>query len=289
MHVALTLITVTFNASLVATVFAYALRARREDMRFMWHQPRLLALSLVAIFVLTPAVALVVVETIDVPVVAKVAIVALSLSIVPPLLPQKELAAGGQGSYAIGLTITSAVLAVAIIPLQVNFLGRLTDRPYGIPTSEVAGVVVSLVVLPLLAGTVFRALWPTAASRIGLPLTKIAGIATSVALLVVLVAIAPRVWDLISVRTVLAMVIFNLGALAVGHLLGGPDTRRSLVLGLSCATRHPAIALTIATVNYPGRNFAAAVVLCLAINGLLGGLYVRWCDRPVAVEHRIDA
>jgi bile acid:Na+ symporter, BASS family len=276
MKTVVTLLTLTFNISLFVTVFAYALRARRRDLRYMWRRPRSLILSLVALFVLTPAAALIVVETIEIPTTAKVAMVALSLSIIPPLLPQKELAAGGEPGFAIGLTVASAALAVVIIPGQVEFLGDLTGRPYGVPVAEVAGVVATLVAVPLALGLAVGRVWPGASERIGAPLTKLAGLATSIALLVILVLTLPQVIDFISAGTVLAMFLFNVLALAAGHLVGGPDPGREVVLGISCATRHPAIALTIATVNYPGERFTAAVILCLLINAIVVGPYVRW-------------
>lgn len=282
MKSSLDLLTVAFDLSLMVTVFAYGLRARREDLRFMWHQPRLLLLSLIGLFVLTPAVALVVVETFAIPLVAQVGIVALSLSIIPPMLPQKEEAAGGDRSYAIGLTVMSAGLAIVVIPFQVHFLGDLTRRPYGIPGAEVAGVVLVLIAVPLALAMLVRRIWP-AAPRIGEPLTKVAGYVTLVALAIVLVAVFPAVWDLVGVTTIAAMVAFNVGAVAVGHLMGGPERARSIVLAISCASRHPSIAFTIATINYPGRNVAGAVVLCLAINGVVTTAYTRWQQRQQLV------
>jgi BASS family bile acid:Na+ symporter len=267
--------TIALDLSLVSTVFSYGLRAQRDELRSMRRQPRLLLLSLIALFVLTPALALVIVETVPMPLIAKVAIVALSLSIIPPLLPQKELKAGGNSTYAIGLTVTSAVLAVAIIPAQVAFLGDLTRRPYGLDPVEVLAVVVPLLAIPLAVGFILGRRWPDLAERIGAPLTRIAGIATLVALAVVLVAAFPSVREILDVGTVTAMVLFNIGAVAVGHLMGGPDRANSIVLGISSASRHPSIALTIATANYPGRNFAGAVVLCLLINSAVCSAYIR--------------
>lgn len=279
MQIAFTLLIVSFQVSLFVTVFAYALRARAEDLRGILREPRLLILSLLAIFVLTPALAIALVETIELPTQAAVALVAISLSIIPPLLPQKELAAGGDRPYAIGLTVSSAVLAVVIVPYQVHLLGEITDKPYGVPTLEVASAVLSLVVAPLVLGALAQMRWPDLAERFSEPATKAAGAVTGVALVVVMVVTLPIVLDLVSVRVVLAFFLFNVGALAIGHLVGGPDPGRAVVLGLSCASRHPSIALTIASVNFPGEQFTAAVILCLTINAMLCGPYVSWMQR----------
>lgn len=278
-HTSVTLVVASFNISLVATVFAYALHAQLGDLRYLRERPRLLVLSLLSIFVVTPAAALAVVSVFEMPTTAKVGIVALSLSIVPPLMPQKYIGHPDEHSYAVGLTLTSGVLAVLIIPLQVTILGAITDRPYGLDPAAVGGVVFALMVLPLLAGLAFRRVLPELASKLVEPLPRIAGTVTSVALVILLVVLAPTVWDTINVATVFAMVLFGVVALAAGHVLGGPERSRSVVLAISSASRHPSVAFTIATANYPGRNFIGVVVLCLAIVGVLCGLYTKWLDR----------
>jgi BASS family bile acid:Na+ symporter len=274
--VVLTLTSIVFNVSIAATVFAYGLHARWADVRFVLHRPRLLTMSLIALFVVTPALALAIVLTLDVPLAVQVAVVALALSPIPPLLPQKEMGAGGDPSYAIGLVVAVAVLAPVVVPALVDLLGRIMDRPYGVAASEVSGVIVTAVVVPLLAGMLVRRVWPRAAAAIRGPAVRVAGVALTVATLVLLVITAPQVWEIVDGWTLLAMFLFNAGALAVGHLLAGPPRSRSVVLALSCASRHPAIALSIATANYPGRNFAAAVILCLVVNAAVVGPYLRW-------------
>ena len=279
----LTQVSLVYNLSIAVTVSAYGLYASGlQDVRFLLRQPRLLILSLLAMFVITPVLALAINETLDIPLIAKIALVALALSPIPPLLPQKELQAGGHASYGIGLVIIVAVLSPVLVPALVAFLGRLIDQPYGVPSAQIAGVVLGLVVVPLVAGMLFQLRWPGAAEAIAGPATRIAGAVLGLATIAFLIITFPLVWDLIGAWTLLAMLLFNLGALAIGHLIGGPEPDRSIVLALSCATRHPGIAITIATVNYPGRSFIAAVLLCLIINGIVAGPYLQWQRRRIA-------
>lgn len=58
---------------------------------------------------------------------------------------------------------------------------------------------------------------------------------------------------------------------------------------LSCASRHRAIAFTIATANYLGRNFAAAVIVILVVNGIVCPPYITWQRRRAAVAVRVRA
>lgn len=276
----MSLLVPAFNISLVVTVFSFALTAQRfDDVRYLWRRPRLLVVSLLAMFVVTPVAALAIALTFDIPVSAQVAIVALSFSMIPPLLPQKEIAAGGDESYGIGLVIYVAVLAPFGITALVDLLGRVMDRPYGVPPGEVAATVAGLVVLPLVAGLIFGRLWPGATAVIQATAPKVAASVTGVAVIVFLVVTASVVWDYMTGWTLVAAVTFNVAALGIGHVLGGPDRRQAVVLAMSCAGRHPAIAMTIAATNYPGENFAAAVILVLVLNGVLTPLYLKMIDR----------
>jgi BASS family bile acid:Na+ symporter len=74
---------------------------------------------------------------------------------------------------------------------------------------------------------------------------------------------------------VLAIVIFVLAGLVVGHLLGGPEPHHASVLALSCASRHPAIALAISAANYPGEQFTPTLALYLILCTILVIPYVR--------------
>src|SRR5690606_30391377 len=95
------------NIGVGLAIFAYALRATSADAELIVRERRLIGLSLLSIYVVTPAIAIAVVEWIDMPPRARLAIVALSFSIVAPALPRKL----GQGEfrpYANALTLLVA-------------------------------------------------------------------------------------------------------------------------------------------------------------------------------------
>lgn len=276
MELVLTIVEFVLGASLALTVFAYAMKAEKEDFLFFLDERRLLLISLLSIFVLAPVVAIAVIEWIDIPITARVAIATMSISIIPPLLPWKQLQAKGDRHYGVGLTLIVAVLAVFFVPLQADLLGRVSNHPYGVPPGEIASYVILVVVLPTIAGIAAGAKWKSFRNRVSEPLAHFAGTATLVAVAIVLLASIEDIPDVIGTRTVLAMVLFNLGALGIGHLLGGPQPDRAVVLGLSSASRHPALALTIASVNYPSERFTAAVMLCVAVNMAVTAPYLRW-------------
>lgn len=286
------LLFLAFDVSLAVSVFSYGLQAQKaQDVRFLLARPRLLLLSLLAMFVVTPVAALFVVEYAGIPLAAKVALVALSFSMIPPLLPQKLIAAGGRGTYGIGLVVFVAVLAPIGIPLLVDFLGRVMGRPYQIDVWSVVLLVLKLVLGPLVAGVAFGALFPRLTDAIRGYAPRVAGLVTLVALVILLVLVAPAAWRLVTgpggLWVVVAAAAFTVLALGIGHLMGGPDDDDAVVLALSCASRHPALALGIASANYPRESVAAAVIVVQLVSGVVTPLYLdrrreRAPDTPAA-------
>ena len=93
----------------------------------------------------------------------------------------------------------------------------------------------------------------------------------------------PAVLSLIGNGSVIAFGAFVAAGLASGHLLGGPHAAERLVLALSTATRHPAIALAVAKANFPDEPLLGATVLLYLLVGLLIGVpYQVWQKRRIA-------
>ena len=80
---------------------------------------------------------------------------------------------------------------------------------------------------------------------------------------------AARDAALIGNGNVLAIVIFNVAGLAIGHVLGGPNRDHSIVLALATACRHPAIALSLAAANFPDQRFGATILLYLIVSAIV--------------------
>lgn len=271
-----TAVELVLSLSLMVTLFAYAMKADKDDFLFFRSEYRLLFISLISIFVLAPVIAIALYEWIEPPLAVRVAIASMSISIIPPLLPWKQLKTKGNSQYAIGLTLIVACLAILVVPAAADLLGRVSNHPYHVPPGEIAGYVLQIVLLPTVLGFVVGHRWNHIAERFGAPLARIAGIALLIATVVILASTLPDFPSLLEGKTLLTLVLFNVIALAVGHLLGGPAPTRSVVLALSTSARHPAIALTVASITYPGEKVTAAVMLCVLINMLLTTPYLRW-------------
>ena len=284
------LVILGLQLSIVCTVFGFGLRATPRNLVYLFRRPRLLFRSLLSVFVVMPIVAVAMVTLFDFRRAAEIALIALAVSPVPPLLPNKEMKAGGQESYGLALMATLALLSIVAVPLAAELLQRVFDLPLNADAGAIAKVVLLMAVLPLLAGVALRAHMPAAADRIERPASLMARVLLPVAVLALLAGTWRAVAGAVGGGAVAAMVAFVAIGLAVGDVLGGPNPEDSIVLALSTACRHPAIALSVAAANFPDEQFAGPIVLYLIVNTIVGMAYLKWrqpAGKPVAASSQM--
>jgi BASS family bile acid:Na+ symporter len=267
------LIVWAFQASILATVLGFGLKATVGDLLYLIRQPSVLARSLLAMFVVMPLIAVLLARAFDFSHTVEVALIALAISPLPPLIPNKLTQPDDRPSNAIALTATIGLLSIAIVPLLVELLARYAGRPVTASPRTVATVVVTMVLLPLVAGIILRAAWPALAERIEPLVSTVGSVLLRVAALALLVTALPAMWALIGNGTLIAIAIFVLAGLAAGHVLGGPDADGRTMLALAAASRHPAIAFAIASANFPEERFGATILLYLLMSALAGVPY----------------
>jgi bile acid:Na+ symporter, BASS family len=271
-----TLAPLMMQASIVLTVTALGLRARRGDVQSLLADRGRLARSLLSMHVVMPLLAVALAVAFDLHPAVEVALVALAVSPVPPLLPKKELKAGGRGSYAVGLLVVSAVLAVVTVPAAVALVGPEVGDPRHLSPNAVARLVATTVLVPLAAGIVIRGLAPGFANRAVKPAVSLSTLLFSAAALLVVAASLRSILALMGNGTLLAIAVFSATGLATGHVLGGPAREDRVVLALSTASRHPGVAIAAGAALAPGETrMLAAVVLYLVVGGVLSAAYLR--------------
>ena len=270
------LIGLAINASMFLVVFALGLRSKLADVTYLGRHPGLFFRSIVAMNVVMLLFAIAVIMLFNPPAPIKIALVALSVSPVPPVLPGKQFAAGGSAGYTIGLLAGAAIVSVAFVPFVIEMLGRIFSVDMHEPISKVSSVVLISVVIPLVAGIVLRKFAPAFAERAAAPISTIATVLLVIAVLPVLVVAAPTFWSLVGNGVLICLIAFTLVGIAVGHLLGGPNPHNRAVLALATGTRHPGIAIAISSINFPSQKSVLAVVLFHLIIGAIVSLpYVR--------------
>lgn len=273
----------TLQASVLLIVFGFGLQASGRDLLYLFRRPSLLARSLVAMFVVMPVLAVVLVRVLELRQSLEIALVALAISPVPPLLPKKQDTAGGESAYALALMAVVSLLAIAVVPLSLWVLGHFSARPLQMPPAAIAKIVVMMTLLPLVTGVIVRTIAPAVAVRLEKPTKLIAMVLLAAGLGALLIAALPVIAGLIDFRTILTMAVFVGVGLAAGHVLGGPQAEESTVLALSTASRHPAIALAIAKVNFPNEPYLGATILLyiLVLTAISVPYVLRWRQRLV--------
>jgi BASS family bile acid:Na+ symporter len=273
-------VVLALQVSILMTVFGFGLRTTVSDVMDLVRRPSLIGRSLVAMFVIMPIVAVALAQAFELRPSVKIALVALAISPIPPLLPGREQKAGGHASYALGLMMIAAVLSIAIVPAEVDMVGRYFMRPFAVSPWAIAGIALKAAVLPLLAGMLLRAVLPGVAARITKPVEIIATVLLVAGVLALLAGTFRAVLSLVGNGSIVAMAAFVVIGLAVGHALGGPSAEHRLVLALSTASRHPAIALAIAKANFPDEpHLGATIILYLLVSLLIGIPYQIWQER----------
>ena len=102
-----------------------------------------------------------------------------------PALPKKLFKLGANPPYVYSLAVIMALLAIVTVPLSLAALSAFFDREASVPLGQVATVITTGFLAPLVAGMVVRYFRPTLAERIGEPLITAAGIVLLVLILLI--------------------------------------------------------------------------------------------------------
>jgi bile acid:Na+ symporter, BASS family len=285
----LTVVLLVLKISILLNVFAIGLKAGPKDATYMFHRPGELARALLAMNLLMPLFAVVLVLIFDLNPSVEIALVALSVSPIPPVLPKKLMKKGGTESYAIGLLVAVGLLAIIFVPLAIEILQRVFNVPLQMTVGSVAVLIVKTVLLPLGFGIAVHRFWTATAERLAKPISQIGSVGLLLAVVPILITAAPHILALIGSGTIVSLAAFVLFGLAVGHWLGGPQAENRTALAYATASRHPGIALALAQANFPQQKQAmAAVLLYLLINTIVSVGYHVWTKRhsPAAVSEK---
>jgi BASS family bile acid:Na+ symporter len=265
------------QASIFLLVFALGLNASLDDVLYLLRRPALLARAILSMNVVMLAFVLAIIELFGLPPAVRIALVALAVSPVPPILPSKQVKAGGPHDYSIGLLVAIAIISVVLVPATIEFIGRGFGVDVHMPARRVAPIVLTSILVPLLAGVGVARIAPALAGRAARPISQGAMLLLVIAVLPALFAATPALAALIGNGVVACLFAFALVGLAVGHLLGGPDPDDRTALALATSSRHPAIAIAIARINFPDEQAVMGIVLYFTIVSAIVALpYVKW-------------
>lgn len=268
-------------ASIWLTVFSLGARTSVGGALSVLRKPDSLLRMLAAMFGVVPVFALVLASTTSIPPAIKFAIVAMSVAPVPPILTYKQMKAGGEGNYGVGLLVAASLASIVLTPLMIELAGRLLGTEAAVTPAKVVRTLLLSTGLPLAAGMLLRGASEPAARAVRDLAQRVGGILLLV-ILVLLVAVSWRgLLGLLQNGGGLAIAATVAVGLAAGHLIGRPGDKSALAL--AAASRHPGVALAIAEMSFPDerKTLTAAILLFL----LITAPYVRWAaKRPRGPE-----
>ena len=226
---------------------------------------RLVILALLANFVLVPLLAYGITLLIPLDEALEIGLIVLSTVAGAPFLVKEVQAAKGDISLAVGLMFLLMIVTIVYVPLVLPLLLPGTEvNPWDIAKSLIVTMLV-----PIVLGLMFRSHSPEDALHWAPLLNKVSGVALLLMLVTQLGLNISNIIDMIGSRGFLALLIFVVGSLLIGFLLGGRDPAVRSVMGLGTAQRNVAAAILVTTVNFPGTMTLTFVLVASIILPLI--------------------
>ena len=267
-------------------ILAIGMDSRFTDIVYLWRRPGLLLRSLLAMYVLVPLVAVVLVMSLDLSPGAEIALLILAVSAGAPLLPRKLMFLGRE-PYIVSLVVLSSLLAIVIVPAWLALLGPMFGVQRVLESTDVVLVLTKAFFLPLLAGKLFRWLFPQLAERLA---ARLLGVVGTLFMICVLLLLALQ-WTLLLEAGwpfMLTLITMALLALGIGHALGGPHPDGRTALAVACATRHVGVAVLVAAA-LPGPRTAVLVAAYIVTSAVITIPYLSWQRRRNPVSRDLSS
>jgi BASS family bile acid:Na+ symporter len=225
---------------------------------------RLVALALLANFVLTPLGALALAKLLRLDEPLGIGLLLLGCAAGAPFLPKLTQLAKGNLAFAIGAMVLLMVITVAYVPIILPlFIPGVSVDPWSIARS-----LVLLMLMPLAAGLLLKAFFEDLAARIKPVVDRISNISLILLVLFITAANIDKVLQVFGTRGILAGVLFVGLSFGMGWLLGGPDADARRVMALATGQRNIAAALVVAGESLKDPKVLVMVVV-VAIVGLI--------------------
>lgn len=270
----------------VLTVVGIGAQARPEVLLNVLRRPDLGFRAFLAMFVVQPAFVILMVWALDLTPGVGAALLGFAVSPVLPPWAKKGFAIGAPEGYVLGIEVISAIASILVIP----FMLGLSFRVFGVRTAldPWSAELMLLVTIgaPLAVGMGLAKLKPAAAPRIASRTDRAGTVILAVGILALIVTSWRPILSVIGRGTIVVSVLVIAFGLLAGHVLGGPGAGRRGALATATVSRHPGLALLLATGTLPDAAPAilATVLLYLVASMLVPIPYERWLRRTHPAE-----
>lgn len=227
---------------------------------------RLVIPALLANFVLVPLWAYLVTRLVPLAQPLQIGLIVLSTAAGAPFLPKLVQVARGNIGFGVGLMVLLMVFSVGYMPFVLPLLlPGVSVNPW-----DIAKSLLVLMLVPLTIGLLIRARLPEVAARWRLIMNRLSNVAILILLVVGLGLNISNLIELSGSGGVVALLVFIVGSLLIGLLVGSRDRGMRSVMALGTAQRNVSAAVLVSVQNFPGTMtlpfvLGAAVVFLLTL------------------------
>ena len=263
----------------VTCMVAVGLGLSARDVVAPLRRGRLVALAVLANFVVAPAVAYALTQAVPLQPAHAIGLLLLGGAAGAPFLPKLAELAKGDIAFSVGLMLLLMVGSVIVMPLVLPLMiPGLSADPW-----PLLRPLVFTMLLPLAGGMVVKNRSEKFAATLRPVLGKVSNLSVALAVALLIGLNFSALIGTIGTGAVGVGVLFVSLSLAVGCALGGPAPTTRSVLGVGTGQRNVAAALVIAT-----QNFTEPGVVVMLLVTTLGGVIVlllvaRWFARASSV------
>jgi bile acid:Na+ symporter, BASS family len=223
---------------------------------------RLVALSLLANFVLAPLAAMLLANVLGLAEPMRVGLLLCGVAAGAPFLLKLAELSKGNMAFAVGLMVVLMVITVGYMPVVLPVL----LEGVSVDSGKIAQSLIVLMLIPLALGLLVRAHLEPIAARIA---PSVAAISSISMILVVTLTTAGHFKSVLAVLGtfgILAAIVFTGACVGIGWLLGGPAAETRLVLALGTAQRNTAAALVVAGQNFNDPDVVVTITVVMIVS-----------------------
>jgi predicted Na+-dependent transporter len=226
---------------------------------------KVVLLALLANFVLVPALAYVILLVIPLEEGLATGLIIAACAAGAPFLPKLVQTAKGNAAFSVGMMTLLMLVTVIYLPIVLPFLlPGASVNPWDIAKSLILTMLV-----PLGIGLFIKARYDDTAGNLQPHMSQISSVAIALLMVGVLVLEFSTIIATIGTGGILAALLFLVGALVIGLLLGGKDPAKRSVMGLGTGQRNLSAAMLVAAQNFSDQPNVLVMVMLIAILGLI--------------------
>lgn len=223
---------------------------------------RLVALSLLANFILAPAVAIGLARILGLDEGLRIGLLLVGVAGGAPFLLKLADLAKANMPFAVGLMVVLMVLTVGYMPLVLpQLLEGVSVNP-----ANIAKSLILMMLIPLAIGLALRAWVPSGAAGLRAIVAPISSISMIFVVVLTTAAHFGSMMSILGSFGILAALIFVAICFAIGWLLGGPAADTRGVLSLGTAQRNTAAALVVAGQNFDDPKVVVMITVVMIVS-----------------------